>query len=221
MAEHALAKAVIVARDLGQRLECRFNPTEYTVAKSANWKRTPARGAATAPRAEFVGTNPESLRMELLFDGWDSGSGDVSTDVEALMAWTNPTAASIDQNLPAPPIVFFQWGNRSLFDAYVQAVTARYVLFRNDGTPVRATAAVTFEEVPSEPARQNPTSGGQGRRAHVVSAAESLQLIAYREYGDPALWRGLAVANGIVDPLRLTPGTSLLIPPTRQAAELS
>jgi nucleoid-associated protein YgaU len=36
--------------------------------------------------------------------------------------------------------------------------------------------------------------------------------VAYRAYGDAALWRDVAEANGIDDPTRLRPGTRLLLP---------
>jgi nucleoid-associated protein YgaU len=52
-------------------------------------------------------------------------------------------------------------------------------------------------------------------------AGESLHSIAYREYGSAELWRGLAAENGIDDPLRVRPGTSIRIPPRERAAELS
>jgi len=217
-----LAKAVIVARALGVQVECRFNPREYVVAKSATWSRTPVRGAASAPLPEFVGTNPRTLQMELLFDDWESGSGDVSKDVETLLSWTNPTRDSISANTPMPPIVFFQWGTKPLFDAYVKSVSARYTMFRGDGTPVRAHVTASFEEVPAEPPRQNPTSGSEpGSRVHVVANGDTLHSIAYREYGDPALWRGIAQVNRVDDPLRLLVGSRLLVPPAAVAAGLS
>lgn len=221
MSSQRLAKALVIARDLGVQLQCRFNPKDYTVAKSANWRRTAVPGAASAPIAEFVGTNARILQMTLFLDGWETGSEDVSQDVETLMAWTNPTRQSLEDHRPMPPIVFFHWGNKPLFDAYVKAVSAHYVLFTGDGIPIRASVDVSFEEVPSEPARQNPTSGGPGARSRVVAAGETLHAIAYQEYGRAALWRALADANDIDDALEVTPGTTLHIPPAPRAMELS
>lgn len=221
MSAQRLAKALVIARELGAQLQCRFNPKEYTVAKSANWRRTPAPGAANAPMAEFVGTNARTLQMTLFLDGWETGSQDVSQDVETLMAWTNPTRQSLEDQRPIPPIVFFHWGNKPLFDAYVKGVSAHYVLFTSEGVPLRASVDVVFEEVPNEPARQNPTSGGAGARSHVVAVGETLHSIAYQEYGRAALWRGLAEINDIGDALMVAPGTELHIPPAARAAELS
>jgi nucleoid-associated protein YgaU len=216
-----LEKAFIALKDGGERLTCAFNPREYTISKSATWHKTPAKGAKSAPKPEFVGANPSSMSMELFFDGFESG-GDVSKVVGTLFDWTSPTPKSIADNKPNPPIVVFHWGNKTFFDAYIKQVSAKYTLFEADGTPLRATVNVGFEEVPMEKPKTNPTSGGPpGRRTHVVAESDTLQSVAQAEYGDPALWRGLAAANGIDDPLRVPTGTTLLIPAATAAAELS
>jgi nucleoid-associated protein YgaU len=40
------------------------------------------------------------------------------------------------------------------------------------------------------------------------------------EYGDPTLWRRLAIYNGIDDPLRLRSGLRIFIPTAAEAARL-
>ena len=94
-------------------------------------------------------------------------------------------------------------------------------MFRPDGTPIRATASITLKEIPVDTPGQNPTSGSlNSRRSHVLGDGDSLQSVAYREYGNPALWRSLALFNGIDDPLRLVAGSSILIPSAGEAARL-
>ncbi len=204
-----------------REIQCQFNPKEYSISKSASWRRTPARGARSAPRSEFTGTNPRTIQMELFLDAWESG-GDVSEQIDALFEWTNPTPSTREGTNPTPPIVIFHWGKKFYFDAYVKSVNAKYTMFLKDGTPVRATATVSLEEVPAEPGAQNPTSGGiAGRRTRTVGAGDSLQSIAYAEYDDPTLWRGVAAANGIDDPMRLDSGTTLLVPNEERARELA
>jgi hypothetical protein len=222
MRDQELVKAVLKRKDGAAQLACRFNPRELSISKSATWQKTPVRGARTAPTPEFTGTLPRTLQIELFFDAWDDPARGVAGDLDVLFDWTNPTEKSRADGRPNPPVVVFHWGKASYFDAFVKQVNAKYTLFAGNGIPLRATASVSFEEVPNEPGRQNPTSGGPpGRRTHVVAAGDSLHSIADREYGNPALWRGLAEANGIDDPLRLRPGTRLLIPSGREASELS
>ena len=114
----ALEKAFIELKDASKRLTCMFNPREYTIAKSSTWHKTPAKGAKSAPKPEFVGANPRTMTLELFFDGWErsadltQGSNDVSKAIDTLMDWTTPTQKSLSDNKPNPPIVVFHWGAR-------------------------------------------------------------------------------------------------------------
>jgi hypothetical protein len=202
-----------------------FNPTEYSVTKSARWNRPPTRGAESATPPEFTGTEPTTLSMEIFFDAFEQPAGDVSGDIETLLSWTKPTDASRTQGLAQPPLLRFVWGTSPVlqaFQGFLKSVTVRHTMFRFDGTPIRATAQITLEEVTPEAEAQNPTSGAlEGRRGHVVTEGETLQSIAYAEYGRPGLWRGLAEFNAIDDPLRVCPGVELLIPTTAEAVRLA
>ena len=48
--------------------------------------------------------------------------------------------------------------------------------------------------------------------AYVVQSGDTLASIAYREYGDPTLWRPLAHFNRVDDPARLPLGSVLMLP---------
>jgi nucleoid-associated protein YgaU len=211
-----LQKARITAQD-GSSLECGFNPKQVTLSTGAEWKREPTRSAGSAPPAQFKGTKPRSLGMELFFDqNWPDYTGTVEDDIQKLLDWTCPTQQSRGSNQPNPPTLNFFWGTSSFgnFTAYLESVSVTFSLFDENGEPIRASANCTFAEVPDQAGRQNPSSGGTpGRRSHVLRAGDSLHSIAAREYGKPAFWRGLAAANNIDDPLRVPIGTTILVPP--------
>lgn len=216
MSSKHLIKAYIEAKETGRRLSCRFNPSEYTVATSASWASTPGSGTEGAPVPQFIGSSARTLQLELFFDQRESASGDVAADVDLLFTWTAPTRESIAKQAPRPPLVVFHWGTSTSasFQAFVQSVSARYSLFRADGSPIRANVNVALQEAPQEPAAQNPTSGGPGwHRTYTVCAGDTLQSIAFAEFGDATAWRTLAEANGIDDPLRVPVGARLLVPP--------
>jgi nucleoid-associated protein YgaU len=108
--------------------------------------------------------------------------------------------------------MMFVWGSFS-FVGILKSVGADYNLFRRDGTPARAKVTVSMIEHMEEPSGQNPTSGGPaGRRSYTLIEGESLQSLAYAEYGDPNLWRAIAEANRIEDPFAMRPGTKVLLP---------
>jgi nucleoid-associated protein YgaU len=95
-------------------------------------------------------------------------------------------------------------------------LSVRYTLFREDGTPVRATAKITLQEAEDEhhTKRQNPTSYSEpGLRFREVLPRDTLAQIAYEEYGDATVWRRIADRNRLDDPLNLRPGQILVIPP--------
>jgi nucleoid-associated protein YgaU len=47
---------------------------------------------------------------------------------------------------------------------------------------------------------------------HVFSQGDTLSGLAHRHYDDWRLWRIIADRNGVKDPRRIEPGTTLLIP---------
>lgn len=208
-----------------RELRFMYNPAELTTSKSANWNRPRQQGARSAGRPQFTGAGPQTVQMEIWFDAWDDTDADVAASVMTLFEWTKPTPQSIQRSLPRPPVLGFEWGsNRILADVqvFLKTVNAKYVLFKPDGTPVRASATITLEEVPEEPAGQNPTSGSrEHRRGRVLNEGDSLHSIAYGEYGDAGLWRGIAAFNGIDDPLRVAAGTRLLVPTVDEARRLA
>jgi nucleoid-associated protein YgaU len=109
--------------------------------------------------------------------------------------------------------VRFQWGAVTGFPAHITSVSVKYTLFTPSGTPVRAVCTVQMEEMGGETSGQNPTSGALAARSvHTMVDGDSLPSIAYAEYGDPTLWRVLAEANDIDDPMRLPVGRPLLVP---------
>jgi nucleoid-associated protein YgaU len=217
-------KASLAADDGSQELQFRFNPKEYSVSKAATWNRPTNKGAKSSTTPEFGGVQPQTVQMELFFDDWE-GDGNLVKDIETLLAWLKPTDDSIRKKKPQPQALRFHWGGHAPltgFKGFLKSVSAKYTMFKPDGTPVRATAQITLEEIPTDPAKQNPTSGAiAGRRSHIVAAGDSLHSLAAREYDDPALWRGLAAFNNIDDPLRLATGRRLLIPSADEASALS
>jgi hypothetical protein len=202
-------------------IECMFNPTEYRLTQtvSVTRNRTPS---TTGGTPEFSGTNAMTLTTQLFFDDFAAPEGDVTPKITTLLGWTKPTESSRNANRPCPPFVGFKWGgNRQLdgFRGFLKNVTVNYTIFRRDGTPVQAKVDVTIEGEQESFGGQNPTShAANSHRTRTLIEGETLQAIAYGELGKPAYWRAIAELNGIDDPLRLTPGTVLLIPSVADAA---
>lgn len=193
-----------------------YNPAQLSLSRHAEWKVTPAQIQRKGALPEFMGTQARELSLEIFLDRSDDPtSDDLLKMIDSLLACCEVTPKSIEAKQPSPPWVVFEWGSFSAarFTAYVSAVDARITLFGTTGIPIRATCQLQLHEIPSQTARQNPTSGAlTAQRVHRVVAGDSLQSLAWREYGNAAAWRSIAEANRIDNPMQLTPGTELVLP---------
>ncbi|MBL1068016.1 LysM peptidoglycan-binding domain-containing protein [Streptomyces sp. 7-21] len=193
-----------------------FNPTQVTIGRTSQWKYTPAPVERDGSVPEFIGPEPREMSLEIFLDSsLKPTSKSVMKKVEALLDCCSVTPESMGKLQPSPPWVVFRWGRFSTaeFTAYIRSVDATYTLFGTNGVPIRATCRLQLEEIPSKTKRQNPTSGAPNiQRVHRVVAGDSLQSLAWREYGDATVWRSIAEANKIDDPSRLRPGTELVLP---------
>ncbi|WP_217913370.1 LysM peptidoglycan-binding domain-containing protein [Miltoncostaea marina] len=199
----------------GEQIDCWFNPSEYTITKANRWTVKPVVGEGM-PTAEFGGGDAQKLQLELLFDDADREDGDVRAVTNALFAaMAVDSALASGKNSGRPPTIEFGWGSTTTFKAVCDSLSVQYLLFRPNGTPVRAKATVSLLQAEPTVGKgpQNPTTRGvRGLRTHVVRDGDSIQGIAHAAYGDPTLWRTVAEANGIDDPLRLPRGAVLSIP---------
>jgi nucleoid-associated protein YgaU len=211
--------------DLGSQrdsIKFQFNPTELTLAKTAKWTAHTSRGAGKGGPPEFGGAEPQQMQLEMFLDETESRDGSVEDTVKKLMECCVPTSESESKKKPTPPLVLLRWGRITGFPGYLTAVSAKYVLFTPEGQGIRAKVSITIKEIASDTGRQNPTSGGLAvHRTHTLVEGDSLASVAWREYGDPTLWRLIAEENRIDDPMALRPGTTLRVPTapaTRESA---
>jgi len=212
-----LVKATITNLDTDESVEVMFNPTEYSFTKSNNWQ-VPKKKGANVPPLEFNGGNPTDLKVQLLFDTYESGDDVRKKYTNALwnLAMVNPQKKDPKTKKGQPPKCEFRWGTMWSFKAVVANISQKFTMFLPDGTPVRATLDVTFKQVEDEGLypKQNPTSGGvPGHRTHTIKEGDTLDWIAAQEYGQASHWRYIAEINGIDNPAKLRPGTVISLPP--------
>lgn len=214
----SVAMALLITES-GENIPFQFNPAELTISKSASWSGGDAKGR-NAPKLRFQSGQSGTLKLTMTLDDTvGSNRRSVKQRVDQVMdlVMVDKKLASHDPQRAAarPPWVIFRWGPISSFKAVVESVSVRYTYFSADGTPLRAKCDVTLKEWTDETLlpRQNPTSGTPEPHAiHHLTRHETLDRVAATHYRDPGRWRLIAQANGIYDPLRLTPGAALIIP---------
>lgn len=224
-AGYSPVKATIVPVDpSGDAIECQFNPNQISYSKSTNWKSTPTFNK-NIPLAEFGGGQADKLTMKLFFDTSSQQRVDVRSYLGPLIDLTRfkETGQSSTTKRTKPPLCRFMWGTFSSksgmsFQAYLEHVNVTFSMFLPDGTPVRAEADVSFVSVKettdsgSMPG-QNPTSRSEARKLWIVAEGETLDWIAYKEYGQSAQWRHIAQSNNLMDPMNVRTGTVLRLTP--------
>jgi nucleoid-associated protein YgaU len=189
-----------------------FNPSEISKTRSARWEQQHAvgqsgRGTSTV-RQEFRSVEAETFAIELFFDTYGSRPSDVRRHTDQIAR-----LVEMDIELHRPPVCDLRWGVFDIFTGVLTTLNERFTLFLADGTPARATLTCEFTEFSTlARARAAEPHSSDVLKKRQVRRYDTLQSLAADEYGDPAAWRLIAVANGIVSPRTLRPGTVLTIP---------
>jgi hypothetical protein len=189
----------------GQPIKVLFNPTEYQLNQSNQFAEVSIPGVA-APPLQFGRGNARTLSMQLFFDTYEQQT-DVRVHTRELIK-----LLEIDPQLHAPPVCQFTWGKLT-FIGVLEHANQRFTLFLPNGTPVRATADVSFKEFWDTDKQDGRLQSANFAKQHTVQRGDTLSGIAAQYYDDPAIWRPIAVENSIDDPLALQPGQLLSIPP--------
>ena len=74
---------------------------------------------------------------------------------------------------------------------------------------------MTLPDIPEDQITFHEVTGGEDE------PVERLDEIATQYYGEPGLWRVIAVYNGIADPLQIPPPRILRIPPASAVRALA
>ena len=217
MAKLEKAKITVIDGALkGTVHEVLFNPTEYSLDRTNAYKATAVPGLGS-PLLQFINGETATLNLELFLDDYtdpaarQTGAAKKSVkeridDLTKLM--------DIDSKIHAPSPVRFQWGPL-LFVGVIDKLARKVSLFQGDGKPARARLTVSFKEYRTlaDQLQQPRRESADKSKRRVVIGQDSLWALAQREYNDARQWRLIAQANDLDDPLDISPGQWLILPP--------
>jgi len=206
------AKIVSVS-DASKSVTCHFNPDTFSMDRTISWKPNEAIGG-DASTLYFGGGQASDLTMTFLFDTTDTGK-DVRDTYQTLidLSKVDPNKKNAKTGKGEPSLCRFEWGRFLTFTAAITQLSQTFTMFKADGTPLRAEVKVTFKQVEEASRPQNPTTRTESRKVWVVLEGQTLDWIAYQEYGDSAYWRHIAETNNLANPLDLRPGQVLKLVP--------
>jgi len=204
MDQTRLARAVIINTQTNERFSVMYNPEEYQLEQGNNFAEIGVPGL-NAPPLQYVRGTLRVLSMELFFDTYE-----LHQDVRD---YTGKIVGLLDKMLRtnAPPVLVFLLGQFH-FQCVLAQVGQRFTMFSRDGTPVRATLTVRFQEYQRvEIQMQQGLFLGPPTLHHIVEG-QTLSGMAATYLGDSQRWREIAEANHIDDPLHIPAGSPLVIP---------
>ncbi|RKF15415.1 LysM peptidoglycan-binding domain-containing protein [Roseovarius spongiae] len=214
---------------VGAPLEVAFNPTEFTLNKTAQLAEIAVPGLDST-MLQYVRGEAETLTLDLFFDSTDEGGA--GADAAPVTRKTDPfyDLVRIDPATRALPVVLFAWGADSFpggrsystlgagrhgFKGVVESVRQRFTMFSSLGKPLRATISLTLKEYKtlSEMVAEQAVAGDERAQAHTVSEGETITDIAEQQGGDGSDWRDIAENNGVDDPEAIQPGEVIEMEP--------
>jgi nucleoid-associated protein YgaU len=195
-----------------RNLKAMFNPTGLSVSRSVQWQSQDV-AKRDNPEMHHTGAPPTTLNLVLFFDTYDSPS----KNKESVRIHTDKLLglAMVDGDKHRPPICRLTWGSdHAFFQGVVEQLQLQFTLFMGDGKPVRATATCTFKSWKQniKDLKDQNLMSSDVAKVWLVKHGQTLATIATQEYGDPRMWRPIAQANRIDDPLKLRAGELLILP---------
>ena len=144
----------VIGTVTGKPLEitAQYNPKELARTANAAWTPHPntsakqSKSGDTSSWMEYGTSEPRSLVLELLFDGYEEGIS-IADKVEQLESLTLPLdrQSNIQENRH-PQLCVAVWGSQQL-RCVVVSVATKLTMFDASGEPLRATCSVTLKEV--------------------------------------------------------------------------
>jgi hypothetical protein len=185
--------------DPSKTVDVQFNPQTLKVSFSNKNAGGDQPGGSSK---QFVGSGTTKLSVELLFDTTADGTDvRVHTEKVAFYIKADAGSGSGSGSNRVPPGVQFEWGS-FIFRGTVDSMDETLEYFSEEGVPLRANISLSIsrQEIEFLPGEQGEGGGG-GVPLTTAKFRDSIQRLAGG--GD---WKGIAAANNIDDPLRLSAG---------------
>ncbi len=201
-----------------QPLEVSINPEKY----SRQYKPLTYDGRFETILADgerldgkIVDPPPELFKLELWFDGTGAidGTRDVADDISRL----KKMALLYNGDIHSINYVKIEWGGKDglLFKGQLQSLAIDYLLFDDQGKPLRAKANAAFIQFMDAKTRESLKRKSSPDLTHVrtVREGDTLPMMCYHIYGDPGYYLSVAAANGLANFMDLRPGQQIVFPP--------
>jgi nucleoid-associated protein YgaU len=204
----------------GGRISVQINPAKYSRSYCIKYNAAQGQGSSNSKQT-YNRTPPDKVTFQLVFDGTglipssrpgkaSFKSDGISEEIDALLDVT----ISYDSKIHQPRFVKLIWGTL-VFKCRLSALNLTYTLFKPDGSPLRATADITFIGFSDELTSAKQANKNSPDLTHIVTVkqGDTLPSLCFNIYGSSLYYLEIAKRNSIVDFQSLAPGTVLSFPP--------
>lgn len=154
--QRAAAKLSIASLDVSDlTVEAQYNPKELQISHTVGWSDHPSiAGQNTNTLTEFAGTKPQTMSIELLFDGYETEGVAGKCTVEEHIARLKQLVTvrlpdSSKEHERRPHYCLVAWGERGVpaLRCVIESLTTKYTMFSGTGQVLRATVTVAVKEI--------------------------------------------------------------------------
>ncbi|MEM9337600.1 MAG: LysM peptidoglycan-binding domain-containing protein [Bacteroidota bacterium] len=190
-----------------------INPEKYTkeAPKQASKKENVLSNGEVAP--SNTAESLDILKFEFYLDSTGIVPG--CTDVHKSVSELRKLGLEVNGEIHRNNYLKVRWDAVLVFSCVMKSLNVDYLLFKPDGTPVRAKLQAEFEEfIDAETqAKQQNTSSPDLTHVKTVLAGDTLPHLCYQVYGDVKYYLQVAAYNDILNVSRLNPGQKIIFPP--------
>jgi len=177
----------------GLLVNVQLNPSSYTMTEGSSFNK---QSTVTGEKKQSGSDELRKLNMTLNINSFGSGNYGIKHKVFEI------TKLKGKSKIGEPYICKLSWSSL-VFWCNLDSYTVAYTMFDRDGTPVRARVDLSFVEYIDD--TEDPSAAGVGGNSEnkTVGGGDRIDSVA-----GPS-WKSVAKGNGIDNPRKLSPGTSL------------
>ena len=204
-------------------VEALINPENYTQSYKLKFSQSGQGQGTSGQQLKYEYSEPEEMSFEFLFDNTGIIDGNPRDSVAEDLQKFRKVLTEYKGDAHEPRHFKLVWGENSIFKGRVTELEITHKLFKPDGTPLRATAKVTFKSSIEEEKRAASEDRQSADLTHIrrVKAGDTLPLMCFRIYGDSRHYLDVAATNGLNNFRSLTPGMEIRFPPIDKTGKIS
>jgi Contractile injection system tube protein len=229
MSDNALTKMVIHAfsdKDFSDELDdllftVPVNPESFMKSYKVDLDERTGHGQpGTQPG--YKSSSPQELKLDFVLDGTGTiqnyAQQFVGVSVHDQLTAFMKCVYAFNGDTHKPNYVIIIWGPEVRFPGQVSDVQVNHTLFQPNGDPLRVKISATFKMSESDQARiiANEMHSPDLTKRHTAQRGERLDLLTYKQYGDPDYLLQVGRVNNLVSIRNIPLPTMLYFPPFAQ-----